>query len=145
MGRGMTAHEILADLPAWEAMLARHAATFAALQPGCSLGLVPKADTERRPGRVLVWTRTDRESMRAEVRTFTGFKDCSVDILFAAEDEGLAAIHRALAGQPLAEMKTALRRGELFLFVMKSRDQLIEAGWDEFLETLGLAYLGACR
>jgi hypothetical protein len=83
--------------------------------------------------------------MQAEIRTFTGFKDCGVDILFAAEDEGLAAIHRALAGQPLGEMKAALRRGELFLFVMKSRDRLIEAGWDEFLETLGLAYLGACR
>ena len=28
------------------------AATFGALQPGCSLGLVPKADTEKRPGRL---------------------------------------------------------------------------------------------
>jgi len=145
MGQGMTAHEMLADTPAWEAMLASHAATFAALQPGCSLGLVPKADTERRPGRMLVWERCDGERMKAEVRPFTGYQGCGVDILFAAEDEGLAAIHRRLADRPLGEMKSALRRGELYLFVMKSRDQLIDAGWDEFLETLGLAYLGACR
>ena len=145
MGQGMTAHEMLADIPAWDAMLASHAATFAALQPGCSLGLVPKADTERRAGRMLVWERCDGERMKAEVRPFTGYQGCGVDILFAAEESGLAAIHGALAGRPLGEMKSALRRGELYLFVMKSRDQLIEAGWDEFLESLGLAYLGACR
>lgn len=145
MRQGLTAHEILADIPAWETMLARHATTFAALQPGCSLGLVPKADTENRRGRMLVWNRSGGECMNAEVRPFTGFKECGVDILFAAEDQGLAAIHGALADRPLKEMKAALRRGELFLFVMKSRDELIDAGWDEFLETLGLAFLGACR
>jgi len=145
MRQGMSAHEILADLPAWEAMLERHAATFSALQPGCSLGLVPKADTETRPGRMLVWERTGDGTMKAAVRAFTGYKGCGVDILFAAEQQGLEAIHGALAARPLGEMKSALRRGELFLFVMKSRDQLFDAGWEEFLETLGLAFLGACR
>jgi hypothetical protein len=145
VGQGISAHEILADIPAWEAMLARHAETFAPLLPGCTLALVPKADTERRPGRMLVWERSGGDGMKAEVRPFTGYKGCGVDILFAAEEQGLAAIHRALPDRPLGEMKAALRRGELFLFVMKSRDELIDAGWDEFLETLGLAYLGACR
>lgn len=145
MGAAPSAHEILADLPAWEAMLERHADTFAALQPGCGLGLVPKADTERQRGHMLVWTRTEGDRMQTAIRPFSGYKDCGVDILFVAEESALAAIHRALADRPLGEMKTALRRSELFLFVMKPRDQLIEDGWDEFLETLGLAFLGACR
>lgn len=145
MGAAPSAQEILSDLPAWAEMLERHADTFAALQAGCALGLVPKADTEQRPGRMLVWTRAESGGMQAGLRPFTGYKDCGVDILFVAEDAGLAAIHRALADRPLGEMKAALRRSELFLFVLKPRDQLIEDGWDEFLETLGLAFLGACR
>ncbi len=145
MGAAPSTHEMLADLPAWEAMLERHADTFAALQPGCGLGLVPKDDTERRPGRMLVWTRAEGGGMQAGLRPFTGYKDCGVDILFVAEESGLAAIHRALADRPLGEMKAALRRSELFLFVLKPRDQLIDDGWDDFLETLGLAFLGACR
>ena len=88
MGQGISAHEILADIPAWEAMLARHAETFAPLLPGCSLALVPKADTERRPGRMLVWERSGGDGMKAEVRPFTGYKGCGVDILFAAEVVG---------------------------------------------------------
>ncbi len=83
--------------------------------------------------------------MQAGLRPFTGYKDCGVDILFVAEESGLAAIHHALAVQALGEMKAALRRSELFLFVLKPRDQLIDDGWDDFLETLGLAFLGACR
>lgn len=145
MRQGMTAHDILADIPAWNMMLARHEAAFAALAPGCSLGIVPQADATRRPGRMLVWERSRQDGMTAELRPYVGYAQCGVDILIIAENQGLAAIYGALAEQPLEELRAALRRGELCLFVMKHRDDLMEAGWEEFLETLGRAFMGLCR
>jgi hypothetical protein len=141
----MIAHEIIADLTAWNAMLARHESVFASVTPGSNLGIVPQADATQRSGNMLVWGRAPQGGMTAELRPYVGYNQCGVDLLFVAEDQGLNAIYDVLAERPLEEMKAALRRGELCMFVTKRRDDLTEAGWDDLLETLGRAYMGLCR
>jgi hypothetical protein len=38
-----------------------------------------------------------------------------------------------------------IRCGNILFFVMKTKYQLQDAGYEDFLDTLGLAFLGACR
>lgn len=141
----MSAAGMATDCISWEAMLARYPEVFTPLEPGASLAIIARRETELRPGTMLVCERREPGLMTAELRPFTGYKGCWVDVLMVAEDAGLAAIQREMAGQPLAAMKTALRCGDLHLFVMKRRDDLIDAGWEEFLDAFGLACLGTCR
>ena len=138
-------HEILADLSAWNAMLSRHAEVFSGVTPGSGIGIVPQADAAQRCGTMLVWERTEADGMAAALRPYTGYAQCGVDLLFVAEDRGLNAIYAEIVARPLDEMKAALRRGDLCMFVTKRRDDLSDAGWDELLEALGRAYIGLCR
>ncbi len=109
------------------------------MTPGSGIGIVPQADAAQRCGTMLVWERTEADGMAAALRPYTGYHRCGVDLLFVAEDRGLHAIYGEIAARPLDEMKAALRRGDLCMFVTKRRDDLTDAGWDELLETLGRA------
>jgi hypothetical protein len=42
-------------------------------------------------------------------------------------------------------MKRQIRAGNIMFFVMRTKYELQDAGYEEFLDTLGLAFLGACR
>ena len=142
---GDTAQRVLTDLPAWNAMLSRHTEVFAEVTLGSGIGIVPQVDAAQRCGTMLVWERTEAGGMAAALRPYAGYHQCGVDLLFVAEDRGLNAIYGEIAARPLDEMKAALRRGDLCMFVTKRRDDLTDAGWDELLETLGRAYMGLCR
>jgi len=145
------------DLPAWQSMLERHAPLFSELVPGSSVGFVPRAGSGIQPGKhvagvmnaggsgqMLTWAMGD-DGMRADIRDYAGFQDARVDLLFVADEDGLAAMREALAGETLSIIKRQIRKGSIMFFVMKTKYQLQDAGYEDFLDSLGLAFLGACR
>jgi len=95
-------------------------------------------------GRMLAWERQN-EGMRASIEDFGGIKDSRVDLLFVAEDEALTNTRESLSGETLNVIKRLIRKGGIMFYVMKNKYQLQEAGYEEFLDSLGLAFLGACR
>ena len=145
------------ELPAWQAMLDRHAELFSEMNPGSRIGFVARADSGMLPGkhvasamaasgsgRMLAWERQN-EGMRASIEDFGGIKDSRVDLLFVAEDEALTNTRESLSGETLNVIKRLIRKGGIMFYVMKNKYQLQEAGYEEFLDSLGLAFLGACR
>jgi hypothetical protein len=145
------------DLSAWQAMLERHAPLFSELLPGSAVGFVPRAGSGIQPGKhvagvlnaggegqMLTWV-MDGDVMRANVRHYSGFQDARVDLLFVADEDGLEAMHDALHGETLSIIKRQIRKGTIMFFVMKTKYELQDAGYEDFLDSLGLAFLGACR
>jgi len=145
------------ELLAWQAMLDRHAELFSEMNPGSRIGFVARADSGMLPGKhvagamaalgsgqMLAWERRG-EGMRASIEDFGGIKDSRVDLLFVAEEEALNATRDSLSGETLSVVKRAIRKGGIMFYVMKNKYQLQEAGYEEFLDSLGLAFLGACR
>jgi hypothetical protein len=45
----------------------------------------------------------------------------------------------------LGRLKRRLRRGDIMLCTFRTRAQLAESGYEDFLDSLGLAFMGACR
>jgi hypothetical protein len=133
-----------ADLSGWQALLDRHQRLFDAWIDGGAVGIVPRAAADAGDGEMLAWTRRDG-SMRVERRRFGGFADCGVGVLFVAEPGALAAVHERLADNALGQMKLQLRQGGMLLYVLAPKSQLLDDGYEDFLETLGLAFMGACR
>jgi len=139
---------------AWQPVLDAHAELFESVAPGASIALVPRwaADAQGRR-RANVMPRTDPVPMQLWLRTpqamlvredlFRGLAHLRSDLLLIAED---GALEGALAhAQPMSELKRRVRRGMLLFMVMRTRDELRERGWSDFLEALGLPFLGTCR
>jgi hypothetical protein len=160
----MTAMTVIAastfgDLDTWQAMLDRHAELFTEMTPGSAVGIVPRTGSGIQPGKhvaglddanageMLVWRIRDghEAGMGASGRRFAGFRDAGVDLLFVADDDALAALRASLQGDTLSIMKRLIRKGNIMFYVMKTKYQLQDAGYEEFLDSLGLAFLGACR
>jgi len=83
--------------------------------------------------------------MVASTLCFPGFEAAAVDLLFVADEAALAALEASLEGDALATLKRRIRQGGILFFVLRTKYELQDAGYEDFLDTLGLAFLGACR
>ena len=140
--------------PDWQPVLDAHVGLFEPLVAGASVALVPRwridAQGQRRanvmpktdPVPMRLWLR-EPQAMRVRESIFTGLASLASDVLLIAEDGALEA---ALAHErPFSELKRLLRRNQVLFMVLRTRDELRERGWIEFLEALGLPFLGTCR
>lgn len=152
-----TETSVFGDISDWQAMLDRHAPLFSELVTGSAVGFVPRAGSGIQPGKhvagvlnaggsgeMLTWA-MDGAVMRAGIRSYSGFQDAGVDLLFVADEGGLQAMRDAVGGETLSIVKRQIRSGAVMFFVMKTKYQLQDAGYEDFLDSLGLAFLGACR
>jgi len=83
--------------------------------------------------------------MAASYRPFPGFDRVDVDLLFIPNNETLRRLHDRANPSPFADMRRKVRRRETLLYVVKPRASLLQLGYEEFLDSLGLTFVGACR
>lgn len=151
---------MLAPLPplhavaAWQRVLDRNEALFADTVPGASIAIVPRfapgGGGKPRPTvmpvsdpvTMLLWTR-ESHGMVAREGEFRGLRGLPADLLLVAGEGALEAALRH--AEPLGELKRQLRAGRMLFMVMRTREELGERGWTDFLEALGLPFLGTCR
>lgn len=151
------AHAIFGPLENWQTMLVRHAELFSEMVDGSAVGFVRRTGSGLQPGkhvaglagaegggRMMAWV-AGPDGMSASMRPYTGFGDVQVDLLFVAEDDAIGAMREALDADALSIMRRLIRQGGIMFYVMKTKYELQDAGYEEFLDTLGLAFLGACR
>ena len=146
-GVSATVESQFGELGLWETALRARSAVFSGLAPGSRIGLVEEAavGSGSEPGsRMLIWKATEA-GIEVRYGSFPGFEQTDVDILIAADAAALASLRQALEGDVLAQMRKLIRAGELLFFARKTRRDLEDAGYDELLDQLGFAFLGACR
>jgi len=131
------------DEDLWRSLLAGRDEAFACLVPGARVAVVPRAVAQSNDGTMLM-CEAQPGAMTTRFRRFRGFEKCSADVVFVINDEARDRIlSDAMAG--LATLRRLVRRGQVVLYFLKCEGALIEAGFEEFLESLGLTILGACR
>lgn len=152
-----TAETMFGAIDAWQAMLDRHRLLFGDMVPGSRVGIVPRDGSGVLPGKhagalrsacgtveMLSWEAQDG-GMRADVSLFPGIERAQVDLLFVADDTALETLQAQLQADALTAMKRLIRQGAILFYVMRNKHELQDAGYEDFLESLGLAFLGACR
>lgn len=148
---------VFGELGEWQAMLDRHAELFSDMSPGSSVAIVPREGSGIQPGKhvaglmaaagageMLRWEVTAR-GMKAALVPYRGFQEARVDLLLVADAEALERLRENIGDGTLSLMKRLIRAGNIMFFVMRTKYELQDAGYEEFLDTLGLAFLGACR
>jgi hypothetical protein len=83
--------------------------------------------------------------MSARIERFAGLAATRVDVLLVADREAMETMLAGLGGDMLKTIKQLIRRGNIMFFLFKNKTQLQDAGYEDFLESLGLAFIGACR
>ncbi|HSD53084.1 MAG TPA: hypothetical protein VLC47_02930 [Burkholderiales bacterium] len=145
----------LEDLAAWQRVIDGYAPLFEPLATGVAVGLAPRffvdaIGTRRSTAMpstpmlsMIEWRKCD-QGMRAQPGTYDGLARLGVDLLFLAGDGALEAV-LARAEHPLGEMKRQLRAARIQFFVFRTTRELRDLGYEDFVEALGLPFLGACR
>jgi hypothetical protein len=134
----------VSDLDHWSAVLDADDAAFDALRPGARLGILPRADADTMGGVMLVWE-AGATGMRARQQAFEGYLNTGVDIIFVPEEPALGRLYAAAPGEALRVIRSLVREGAVIFFSMRRGRELRALGYEPLLDTLGLAFLGACR
>lgn len=148
--------QMFGDIAQWQSMLDRQRELFVDMDAGSRIGFVSREASGILPGKhlegvqvaaevpMLAW-QVENGCMSARVERFSGMSSTRVDLLLVADEEAMAAMLNELGGNMLTTIKRLIRRGNMMFFVFKNKAQLQDAGYEDFLESLGLAFLGACR
>jgi len=152
------AERLFSELPAWQQMLDRHRELFCDMAPGSRIGLMRRDGTHagRRaaarfatdadaPAATLLTWECGEQGMRAGYAPCRHPRELRLDLLLVADDEALETIGGHIEGDALAVLKGLIRRGNVLFYVMRTKQELQDAGYEDFLDSLGLAFLGACR
>jgi hypothetical protein len=133
----------LPEASRWQPMLDRHSTLFGNLEDGCRIGVVRRVGAAPGPDMVVWEARAGR--LVAASQPFAGYANAGVDVLLSGDDEAMAELSAALDGDPLPVMKRHVRRGGIVCYVLKRQCELLDAGYEDVLQSLGVAFAGACR
>ena len=125
---------------AWRAAAARHDELFAALDPGARIGLIAR----EAPATMLLWETGDA-GIEVRDAPFPGFSASGADVLLAADTDALAQIRAAADAQLFTVLRAGIRSGAVVCYVLRRRCDLEARGFEELLDALGFAFMGACR
>lgn len=131
---------VLPQADTWAAAARREDELFAPLEPGARIVLLARSA----PSHVLVWEAGAR-GIEARVERFAGYSASAADIVLAADDESIAQVRAAVQGALFEVLRAGIRSGHIVCYVLKRRCLLEERGFDELLDALGFAFMGACR
>ena len=135
---------MLADTNPWQGLLGLSSPVFGDMAAGACVGLLAKRDAIDMRGTMIAWEATG-EGMNARQRPFDGYENVGADMLLVFDEEALKILCDEDMDDPLGAMRRLIRDGNILFYVMKTGKELTKLGYGEFLEALGLAYVGACR
>ena len=150
------ADEMFGNVAAWQEMLERYRELFLEMKQGSRIGFVSREASGILPGKhlegvqvakevsMLAW-QLEESGMSARIERFAGMASTQVDLLLVADEEAMETMLGKLDGDVPRAMKRLIRRGRIMFFCFKNKAQLQDAGYEDFLDSLGLAFLGACR
>jgi len=148
--------QMFGDMSQWQSMLDRQRELFVDMDSGSRLGFVSREASGILPGKhregvqvvtevpMMAWEVNDG-AMSARIERFAGLSATRVDILLVVDREAMDTMLAELGGDMLRTIKRLIRRGNIMFFLCKNKTQLQDAGYEDFLESLGLAFIGACR
>jgi hypothetical protein len=133
------------DPQRWQPVLDHEAALFDRVIPGAAVALVGRSDWDAGSGRMLEWRADESGCMIAAMQPWKGLACAKVDVVLVGADEAFLLIVSAPRPAVMRALREGIRRGDIILFVTKCETGLRGAGFEDLLESLGLAFMGACR
>jgi hypothetical protein len=65
--------------------------------------------------------------------------------MLVGDDKAVDEIAEALEQDGLPALKEQVRQGGFVCFLMRAQCDLVEAGYEDVLQSMGIVFMGACR
>jgi hypothetical protein len=154
-----TASGVEHDVAGWQQAFDASEALFASLSDGARMGFIAQpgfaplgrrragldAAVVQHAGTAMLAFCAAKGRIEVTVERFASFEETELDLLFVADEAARAELAAAPAPTRLRAMKRLIRRGSMRFFVLRTRHELEDAGYEDFLESLGVPFLGSCR
>lgn len=124
-------NDAILDCARWKSMLDREELAAA----DASVGVLTKEDFAARHGSVLVWRGTT-DGASVSLRGYRGDYDADLAMLLVADRDALAAV----LADGLAQVAPLVRCGKLHPYMLKTLEDLEDAGLSDFVEDFGLVF-----
>lgn len=134
----------LPDPATWQSMLDRHGELFGNLRSGSRIGVARRSDLTRDDPGIVVWE-VRRGRLYAEREPFRGYGDRSLDIMLVGDDLAVSEVAGHIDGEGLPALKEQIRQGGFVCFLLRTQCDLVEAGYEDVLGSMGVVFMGACR
>jgi hypothetical protein len=134
----------LPEPAAWQGMLDRYGASFANLRSGSRIGIAQRSGLGRHDASIVVWEAC-RGRLYAKRMPFCGYGDKSLDVMLVGDDAAVVEVGRHLPDDGLPVLKEQVRQGGFVCFLMRAQCDLVEAGYEDVLGSMGVVFMGACR
>ncbi len=125
----------------WQSMLANRYAIMNGIARGGRVGILAREGAITPGSDMIVW---QKEASRIDVSAtpFLGFKHGGVDILFVADESMLEDLAAEAEPDPVAALRGGLAEGRALIYYLKSGKELVDLGFEDFVELIGLARVG---
>lgn len=134
----------LPEPTAWQGMLDRFGPSLGDLRSGSRIAIARRSDLARDDASIVVWE-ARRGRLYARREPFRGYDDMSLDVMLVGDDDAVTEVARHLDADGLPALKEQVRQGGFVCFLMRAQCDLIEAGYEEVLQSMGVIFMGACR
>ncbi len=139
----MVNNNFLTDTLSWQEYLEQNQ-ILAKIKNGARIGILPKNNFGTEGEYLLVWE-VKEGRINVFTETFKGFRYSGVEIIFLAEEQVLEKMYQALSNDILSEIKNQIRLGNIICYIMKNRQELIDMGFEELIEYIGIPSIGTCH
>jgi len=102
---------------------------------GAAVGVLTKEDFAARHGSMLVWRGT-ADGANVSLRGYRGDFDADLAMLLVADRDALAAV----LADGLAQVAPLVRCGKLHPYMLRTLEDLEDAGLSDFVEDFGLVF-----
>lgn len=140
MRHGLAAPRALPSPEAWRKAAMRREDLFAQLDNSARIALLARSA----PTHMLVWA-PGEHGVDARIEAFEGYAGCAADILLAADDAALSDLRSAIDGRLFESLRAGIRSGRIICYTLRRRCVLEQLGFEQMLDALGFAFMGACR
>lgn len=140
----MDTASLMLDTGTWQKFISRKKQVFSKIKDGGKIGILPQNDPGAGEDLLLLWTVREGK-VTVHNQPFRGFRESGADLLFVAEPSALERIYRELKNDPLAELKRQIRLGGVVFFVLKTGDELLDMGYEELIDEIGIPWIGTCH
>ena len=134
----------LPEPAAWQAMLDRYGKLFGDRCTGSRIGVARRADLTQRGAPMIVFE-ARKGHLHALAAPFAGFDDPTLDVMLVGDDEAMQEVGSHLRGEGLPILKHQVRQGGFVCYLMRVHCDLVEAGYEDVLQSMGVVFMGACR
>jgi hypothetical protein len=134
----------LPEPDAWQAMLDRHGKAFGNLRSGSRIGIGRRSELTGDHASFVVFE-ARRGRLYAERQPFIGYGDKSLDVMLVGDDAAVQNVAQNLDRDGLPALRDQVRAGGFVCFLMRAQCDLVEAGYEDVLQSMGVVFMGACR